>query len=135
MAVISWLPATGIVREQGAERGRNFSLDETLMHARRHGYRIATFGPYEVSAETYAHALARIRLLNSGKVAYTMINGPAHAMNCIEAAGSVDAPIMTGAAYGFSASAAVAAHLALDTNRVDEAAAARLHLGRHSSPK
>ena len=126
-AIISWLPATGIVRFDGVERGKNFSLSETLALARSHGFRLAAFGPYEISAENFANALVRIRLLNSGKIAYTMINGPEGAMNCIEAAGSLGGPINTGLDYGFAASAAVAQHLASSTE-VDREVAERLHL-------
>jgi hypothetical protein len=57
-----------------------------------------------------------------------MINGPAGAMNCIEAAGSVGGPIDTGLSCGFAASALVASHLARNPGQVDDTAAARLHL-------
>src|SRR5262245_37325313 len=110
-AAISWLPATGVVKSFGIEKGKNFALAATLALARRHDYTVAAFGPYEISAENYAHALERIRQLNSGSVAYTMINGPDGAMNCIEAVGSVGGPISTGASYGLSASETVARHL------------------------
>jgi hypothetical protein len=129
-ATISWLPAAGVVTFGRVERGRNLSLGETLAFARRHHYSIASYGPFEISPQTYSRAVARIHLLNSGALAYTMINGPANAMNCIEAAGSVGGPIFTGLRYGFAASAAVASHLALNQT-VDPNAAARLHL--HSS--
>jgi hypothetical protein len=125
---ISWLPATGVVQPSGVEPGKNLSLGATLALASKHGFNVEALGPYEISAETYAHAQARVRLLNSGKVAYTMINGPDGAINCIEAAGSIDSPISTGASYGPSASAAVAQHLALHADQVDRDAAARLHL-------
>jgi len=125
---ISWLPATGIVQPSGVEKGKNFSLAATLVLAGKHGFHVVALGPYEISAETYAHAQARVRLLNSGQIAYTMINGPEGAINCIEAAGSITAPINTGASYGPAASAAVAQHLALHADHVDSDAAARLHL-------
>jgi hypothetical protein len=63
---ISWLPATGVVQPSTIERGKNFTLGETLALARRRGYRVGAFGPYEIAAENYPRALARIRLLNSG---------------------------------------------------------------------
>ena len=128
-ATISWLPAKLVVRNGVVERGRNLSLGETLALARRRHYEVASYGPYEISRQTYAHALARIHLLNSGKIAYTMINGPANAMNCTAAAGSVDGPFSAGLSYGFSGSAAVANHLALN-GQVDGDAKARLRTAR-----
>ncbi len=127
-ATISWSPASGIVPLVAAERGRNYSLGETLAIARKRGFRVRAFGPYEISAKTYSQALARIRLLNSGAVAYAMINGRAGTMNCIEAAGSIGGPISTGVSYGFPASEAVARQLALKPGEVDREAAARLPL-------
>jgi hypothetical protein len=132
LATISWIPPTGIVRPGVVERGKNFSLGETLALATRHHYRVAAFGPYEISAETYSNSLARIRLLNSGKVLYAMINGPGNTMNCIEAAGSVGEPIHAGFSYGFAASQEVASHLANNYSQVDHDAAARLNLGRYT---
>ena len=127
-ATISWLPASGALRLIGIERGRNLSLGETLALAHRHHYRIASFGPYEISAETYARALARIRLLNSGKVSYGMLGGSQNVMNCSQAAGSINGPFSAGLSYGFAASRTVARHLAL-SNQIDPEAAS--HLGRH----
>jgi len=132
-ATISWLPATGVLQFGVVEKGKNFSLGETLALARRRRYRVAAYGPYEIGAKTYSRAMARIRLLNSGRIAYTVINGPAGAMNCIEAAGSVGGPISTGLSYGFSASTAVAGHLASNRGQVDREAAARLNLGRYAA--
>lgn len=133
--VISWLPATGVVQDSGVEKGRNFSLGATLALARKRGRHVAAFGPYEISAETYSHALTRVRLLNSGRVAYTMINGPTDAMNCIEAVGSVGGPISTGLSFGLSASMQVADHLALHQAEVDRDAGARLNLRRYAAAR
>ncbi len=131
-ATISWYPASGTVRFGGVEKGRNMSLGETLALARRHHYRLASYGPYEISAKTYASALARVRLLNSGKVAYAMLGGGIDAMNCIQAVGSVAGSVATGLAYGPPASAMLANHLALNRGQVDPDAAARLGLKRQA---
>jgi hypothetical protein len=127
-ATISWLPATGVVRFGSVERGKNFSLEETLALAKRRGYRLASYGPYEISAQTYSRALLRVRLLSSGRIAYTMINVVAGAMNCIEAVASVGGPINTGINYGFAASETVASHLALHRGQIDRDVAGQLRL-------
>jgi hypothetical protein len=109
---ISWLPATGVVQLFGQERGRNFSLQETLRLARSRGYRLGAYGPYEIKAELYQRAQDRVRVLTSGRFAYTMLNGPADAINCIAAVGEIGGPIFTGLNYGLAASFDVAEHLA-----------------------
>jgi hypothetical protein len=110
------------------ERGKNFSLEETLALTKRRGYRLASYGPYEISVQTYSRALLRVRLLNSGRIAYTMINVVAGAMNCIEAVGSVGGPVNTGINYGFAASETVASHLALHRGQIDRDVAGQLRL-------
>jgi hypothetical protein len=132
---VTWIrkPSAGfrnpaIVQPFGVERGKNFSFAATLALARARGYQITAFGPFEIAAETYARALGRIRLLNSGTVAYTMINGPEGAINCIEAVASVGGPVDTALSYGFEASEMVANHLARNPSQVDHDAAERLHI-------
>jgi hypothetical protein len=56
-ATISWLPATGVVQPFGAEKGHNFSLDETLHLACRSGRQVTSWGPYEI-IEPGRHRLA-----------------------------------------------------------------------------
>jgi hypothetical protein len=130
-ATISWLPASRLVRNTGPERGRNFSLDETLALARRRKATVRAFGPYEIKADVYRRALARIRELNSGKLSYTMINGPADAVNCIAAVSEVGGPLGTGWAWGYAASMQVARHLSDRYPTVDPRAAAAIRLGAH----
>jgi hypothetical protein len=130
-ATISWLPATRVVRARGEERGRNLSLGETLALARARKATVRAFGPYEITSETYRKALARIRELNSGRFAYTMINGGGSAVNCILAVSAVGGPLGTGLNWGFAASSMVARHLA-SKQTIDARAAAILRLGAYT---
>jgi len=111
-ATISWLPATGVVRRLGVERGHNFSLAQTLVMACRSGRHLASWGPYEITFSLYRWALARISLLKSGKVFYSLLSLRPSTMNCIEAAGDItETPFHPGLSWGFAASAAVVRHL------------------------
>lgn len=111
-ATISWLPASGVVQLLGSERGRNFSLDETLQNACRAQRSVQTWGPYEIKPALYHRALQRMRLLQSGRIRYAMMNGAPQAMNCIKAAGDITAaPLDTGILWGVAAGAEVTRHL------------------------
>jgi hypothetical protein len=111
-ATISWLPTTGRVHLFGVEQGHNFSLAQTLAIACKSGKRVASWGPYEINVTLYRRALARIRLLNSGRVAYNGLGLHPGAMNCIQAAGDItDTPFRPGVAWGFAASKAIVPHL------------------------
>jgi hypothetical protein len=111
-ATISWLPTDGAISLIGVEQGRNFSLGETLAMACRANRRVARWGPYEVSLDLYRRALARIKVLGSGSVAYSAL-GLAGSMNCIEAAGDITAaPFHPGISWGFRASETVVRHFA-----------------------
>jgi hypothetical protein len=50
-ATISWMPSTGIIHLFGAEKGRNFSLAQTLDMACRAGREVKSWGPYEIRPE------------------------------------------------------------------------------------
>jgi hypothetical protein len=111
-ATISWLSTTGRVRLFGIERGHNFSLAQTLAIACKTGKRVASWGPYEINVTLYRGALARIKLLNSGRVAYNGSGLHPRGMNCIKAAGDItDTPFRPGVSWGFAASKAVVRHL------------------------
>jgi hypothetical protein len=111
-STISWLPATGVVRLFGWEKGRNFSLAQTLGIACRAHREVKSWGPFEINRELYRRALRRIRLLNSGQIAYSMIDILPGTMNCIAAAGDLTrAPLEAGAEWGFLASIDVVRHL------------------------
>lgn len=109
---ISWLPSTGVVSPFGIERGRNFSLAQTLSMACRAGREVRSWGPYEIRPELYRSALRRIALLRSGRIAYSMIDTERGALNCIDAAGDITRrQLDTGLLWGFAASAEVVRHL------------------------
>jgi hypothetical protein len=77
----------------------------------RDGKRVASWGPYETNLALYRRALARIRLLASGKVAYSGLALLRGTMNCIKAAGDItDTPLNPGLTWGFGASKAVVSH-------------------------
>ena len=110
-ATISWFPATGVVRPFGVERGHNFSLAQTLAMACRGGKQLESWGPYEITFGLYRRALARISLLKSGKVSYSLMSLRPGTMNCIEAAGDItETPFRPGLSWGFAASEAVVRH-------------------------
>lgn len=78
----------------------------------REGKQVASWGPYEITFGLYRWALARIRLLKSGKVSYSMMSVRPGTMNCIEAAGDItNTPFRPGLSWGFAASEAVVRHL------------------------
>lgn len=111
-ATISWLPSTGVVRLFGVEKGHNFSLAQTLDIACKTGREVKSWGPYEIKPELYRMALRRIRLLNSGRIAYSMIDVLPGTMNCIKAAGDITrTPLAAGISWGFAASSEVVRHL------------------------
>jgi len=111
-ATISWLPATGVVQPFGSENGHNFTLSQTLKMACRLGRTVKSWGPYEIEPALYRRALKRVRLLNLGRIQYSMLETTAGSMNCIDAAGNITpAPLDSGLAWGFLASEAIVQHL------------------------
>jgi hypothetical protein len=127
-STISWLPATGFVRLFGWERGHNFSLAQTLNMACQADREVKSWGPYEIRPELYRRALRRIRLLNSGRIEYSMIDVLPGTMNCIDAAGDITrTPLDTGTEWGFVATLDVVRHLSpyfKNNGRVAKAVAA-----------
>lgn len=109
---ISWLPATGVIDPFAAEPGHNFTLAQTLEMACRLNREVKSWGPYAIEPALYQRAVKRVRLLNSGRVQYSMIDTAPRTMNCIDAAGDLTpTPLDTGIAWGFVASDAVVQHL------------------------
>jgi hypothetical protein len=115
---ISWLPASGDVRLlRRPETGKNFSLDESLRLARSLNLRVSMLGPYQIKKELYLRAIAQVKRLNSGEIAYKAIDRrfrPDIASNCFHAISDIDADnglLDTGAAHGDDASSMVVRHL------------------------
>lgn len=73
---ISWLPETGEVKpwKLRAEKGRNFTLEQTFAQAEANSARVSMWGPYEIDAEWYAKASAQSQRLESGEVRYRVID-------------------------------------------------------------
>jgi hypothetical protein len=111
-ATISWFPADGGLRLLGVERGRNFSLPQTLAMACQGRKQVATWGPYEIPSALYQRVLARIKLLESGRKDFSALSLRAGSMNCIEAAGDItNKPFHPLMSWGHQASRAVVRHL------------------------
>lgn len=109
---ISWLPKSGVVQPLRISKGQNFSLAATLSTACESRKVIRTWGPYEITAELYRRAQARVRLLESGGIKYGELGLGPKVMNCIEATGDLmDTPFNPGPVWGSKASRAVVRHL------------------------
>jgi hypothetical protein len=111
-ATISWFPADGEIRLVGVERGHNFSLPQTLAMACQGQKHVATWGPYEISPALYQRALARIKLLESGRITYSALSLRPGSRNCIEAAGDItNKPFHPLMSWGHQANRVVVRHL------------------------
>ncbi|MCI0684619.1 MAG: hypothetical protein L0Y71_21120 [Gemmataceae bacterium] len=115
-ATISWLPANGSIRIlQGPVAGRNFTLSESLAWAQARGLRTTARGPFEINKQVYDRALQQKERLESGAIAYKMLDRrfrPNVATNCIHAVSDIlPGPlVITGDARGDAATRTVAAH-------------------------
>lgn len=114
---ISWLPESMQVQARLLpERGKNLSLPASLKLAKELDARVTAWGPFRIKKELHDSALRRIRQLESGAVAYKMVDvatRPAAASNCIHAVSDLDVTpelLATGTARGESASALVIQH-------------------------
>lgn len=95
---ISWLPAYGPVVPTRIRRepGKNYSLDETFAIAAEQTARVSMWGPYETDAERYELAVAQARLLESGSIAYRVLDslgGDRSVQHCVHAVTYAD-PVM-----------------------------------------
>jgi hypothetical protein len=66
----------------------NLDLPETFRFARELGARVYEWGPYRIRPELYERGLRQIERLNSGRIAYKVLDGawrPDGASNCIHA--------------------------------------------------
>lgn len=93
--VISWFPANGKVRIHTlrAEPGRNATLDETLAIVDSRGFKLISWGPYELKPCVYRLALQRKQELESGTVTYKAIDRftlANRSANCVHAAADLD---------------------------------------------
>jgi hypothetical protein len=116
---ISWLPASRDVRllRLSPERGKNFSLEETLRWAKSLNLRITMWGPYQIRQELYQRAVQQVKRLDQGKIAYKALDGrfrPEVASNCFHVISDIDTDnglLNTGTAHGDGATLMVLNHL------------------------
>ena len=74
------------VRALLPETGRNFDLHTTIRWALSQGLRISMWGPYRIEPALYDRALEQIRVLESGRVKYKVVDTgwpDTVAVNCI----------------------------------------------------
>jgi hypothetical protein len=87
-SIISWLPDAGTIHLVGAEKGRNYSLPETLAFKSPDAILRAT-PTQEIAEEFYNSFMDRKRELESGSVEFVMNDRlstrPNNATNCIHA--------------------------------------------------
>lgn len=94
VCTISWLPVSGPIRSRALlpERGRNCSMEETLVRVLGDGQHVSMWGPYEIEPELYERATRQAALLESGRVRYRANDGGRRServCNCIHAVGAV----------------------------------------------
>lgn len=93
---ISWLPATLDVRPWAlrAETGVNLTLQQTFDFMGSHRrQRVVAFGPYEITAERYAQAMAQKALLESGAIRYHSLGQfgrKPDVMHCVDGVTRID---------------------------------------------
>jgi len=115
---ISWLPETLDIRLLRApERGTNLDLESSLRLAKALNTSVFMWGPYRIQKALYDRAAAQVARLNSGTVAYKVLDTPFRpngASNCIHAISDLDTEnglLNTGTARGVEASLMVLKHL------------------------
>ena len=117
---ISWLPADfARTMRLGwfTKCGKNHSLQETLGFAARQCLPVCHWGPYEIDECLYNRALSQIAFLNSGCVAYKLLEPlrrrraythQAGALHCTHAVTDLAGFVVTGTTRGYEAGRVVA---------------------------
>ena len=116
---ISWLPKSLMIEplRLQPEPGENLSLPASLKFAKANNAQVTMWGPFFIQKKCYDMALKRLEFLNSGKIAYVVLDRRfrgGQATNCIHAVSDLDADdglLDVGTASGDEASRAVAGHL------------------------
>jgi hypothetical protein len=99
------------------EQGQNVSLTESIKFAATCNAQVSMWGPFLIQKKCYDMALKRIERLNSGQVAYVVLDRRfrgGEASNCIHAVSDLDVVqplLLTGAAHGDASSLMVLQHL------------------------
>jgi hypothetical protein len=116
---ISWLPKSLVLRplRPSPEPGVNLPLEETIRWTLDNRARITVWGPFQIQPELYQRALCRAAYLESGAIAYKVIDiryRPYQAADCIHGLSGVDLDrgiLLTRGAYGDPASYMNLVHL------------------------
>ena len=115
---ISWLPLGLTFNPWGqAERGKNFSLLQTLDEARHRHDRLTAFGPYRSTPRLYNKAITQIHRLENGGVKYKVIDTVSRelggALQAVHAVTDIDTSrglVHTGSLHGEPASRRTVLH-------------------------
>lgn len=116
---ISWLPASLTIEplRLQPQAGKNVDRQASMAYARSLNAAVSSWGPFPIKQELYERALKQIEFLESGKVAFIVLDRRWRgqgASNCIHALSDVDRDrgfLETDAAHGISASQLVLKHL------------------------
>jgi hypothetical protein len=116
---VSWVPESLHVNTFSLhpEPGSALDLDATLRWAQCERVHISMWGPFQTEKELYDRAVARIAFLQSGGLAYKLLDHrfrPCEAVDCIHALSDMDEDrglLETGTACGDRASYLVLLHL------------------------
>jgi hypothetical protein len=116
---ISWLPKSLMIEplRLQPEPGENLSLPASLKFAKANNAQVTMWGPFLIQKKCYDMALKRLEFLNSGKIAYVVLDRRfrgGQATNCIHAVSDLDLEqplVLTGTAHGEAASRMVLQHL------------------------
>jgi hypothetical protein len=112
---ISWLPKWGYFGRGyrmpmgGSVPGRNYSVQETLVIARRTGAKVRFHGRFETSPDLFLSAQQQKAKLESGSIRYRLVDNFSYpqATNCIHAVTGVVGYLNTGTKHGQTATKAV----------------------------
>ncbi len=84
--------------------GKNFTLEETLQIAAGAKVAVGMWGPYEITREGFESAVARLRLLNTGKIKYLaddrLTRKKQEAINCFHAMAGLEDLFPNGGLFG-----------------------------------
>jgi hypothetical protein len=116
---LSWIPASFRLKALALhpEAGSVLDLDATLTWTRCERLDVSMWGPFQIEKELYDRAVARIAFLQSGGLAYKLLDHrfrPCEAVDCIHALSDIDQDrglLETGTACGDRASYLVLLHL------------------------
>lgn len=112
---ISWMPEKGGRGKVFSVPGRNWNLKDTLDYAKSINAPVSAFGPYKVNAGFADAFAARVKELESGCIAYTMLDNTRRhrSVCCVTAVGGIDPMFCKGFVYGNEAARLIVRHFHL----------------------